>query len=183
MKPRTPETYREAIDLYEHALALDPQSIEAQSRLAAVLVDSVTTGMTDSASAASDVARADGLVGRALAASPRMRMRISSKARCCVLGTDGRRPFPNTRRRSHSNHNWVYAVNTLGWCRFYFGSIDEVIPLVEQAIRLSPRDPQLGAWYQQIGLCICCNRNRRGGRLVRKGAQPRSRLVPGLRAV
>jgi TolB-like protein len=34
LKPRTPETHREAIDLYEHALALDPQSIEAQSRLA-----------------------------------------------------------------------------------------------------------------------------------------------------
>ncbi len=71
LKPRTPETHSEAINLYEHALALNPQSIEAQSRLAAVLVDSVTNGMTDSASAASDVARAEGLVGRALAASPR----------------------------------------------------------------------------------------------------------------
>jgi tetratricopeptide (TPR) repeat protein len=31
------------------------------------------------------------------------------------------------------------------------GSIEETIPLEEQAIRLSPRDPQLGVWYQQIG--------------------------------
>src|SRR5262249_36491051 len=71
LKPRTPETHREAISLYEHALALDPQSVEAQSRLAVVLVDSVGTGMTNSASAAADIARAEGLVDRALAASPR----------------------------------------------------------------------------------------------------------------
>ena len=31
------------------------------------------------------------------------------------------------------------------------GSIEETIPLVQRAIRLSPRDPQLGAWYQNIG--------------------------------
>src|SRR5262249_10412942 len=33
LKPRTPETHKEAIYLYEHALALDPQPVEAQSRL------------------------------------------------------------------------------------------------------------------------------------------------------
>src|ERR1700737_3650173 len=71
LKPRTRESHREAINLYERGMALDPHSVEAQTRLAAVLVDSVDGGMTDSASAASDIARAEGLVDRALAASPR----------------------------------------------------------------------------------------------------------------
>jgi tetratricopeptide (TPR) repeat protein len=31
------------------------------------------------------------------------------------------------------------------------GSIEEVIPLQEQAIRLSPRDILIGIWYQRIG--------------------------------
>jgi tetratricopeptide (TPR) repeat protein len=31
------------------------------------------------------------------------------------------------------------------------GSIEEAIPLHEQAIRLSPRDPLIGVWYQRIG--------------------------------
>jgi len=70
LKPRTPEAHKEAIDLYERALALDPQFVEVQSRLAAVLVDSVTIGMTDSASTAASIARAAELVDRALAASP-----------------------------------------------------------------------------------------------------------------
>jgi tetratricopeptide (TPR) repeat protein len=34
---------------------------------------------------------------------------------------------------------------------FFTGSIDETIPLEEKAIRLSPRDPQIGNWYELIG--------------------------------
>jgi adenylate cyclase len=30
--------------------------------------------------------------------------------------------------------------------------MDQAIPLVEQAIRLSPRDPLIGLFYQQVGL-------------------------------
>ena len=78
-----------------------------------------------------------------------MRLRISSKAMCCALKNDGRRPFPNARRRSH--HNLVHALNNLGWCKLYAGSLDELIPLVEQVIRLSPRDPVIGDSYYLIG--------------------------------
>jgi adenylate cyclase len=49
------------------------------------------------------------------------------------------------------NRNWVAAYAQLGQCKLYTGSIEETIPLVEQAIRLSPRDPRLGIWYLQIG--------------------------------
>jgi tetratricopeptide (TPR) repeat protein len=51
------------------------------------------------------------------------------------------------------NRNWVQALNALGQCKLFAGAIEETIPLVEQAIRLSPRDPQLGMWYNQIG-CV-----------------------------
>jgi tetratricopeptide (TPR) repeat protein len=47
--------------------------------------------------------------------------------------------------------NWVFAFFALGQCKVFTGSIEEAIPLVERAIRLSPRDPELGAWYQQVG--------------------------------
>ena len=36
-------------------------------------------------------------------------------------------------------------------CKLDAGSIEEVIPLEEQAIRLSPRDPSIGWWYWVIG--------------------------------
>jgi adenylate cyclase len=50
------------------------------------------------------------------------------------------------------NRNWMLAIASLGWCKFLTGSIEEAIPLHEQAIRLSPRDPLIGIWYYRIGL-------------------------------
>src|SRR5262249_43515175 len=60
--------FNETISLFEHALALDPRSSEAQSYLAIELTGRVLDDMTDTAAA--DFARAEGLAGKALAASP-----------------------------------------------------------------------------------------------------------------
>ena len=49
------------------------------------------------------------------------------------------------------NRNWAHAYSHLGWCKFMTGSIEELIPAQEQAIRLSPRDPQIGLFYSRIG--------------------------------
>ncbi len=69
LKPPTRDNYAEAVGLFERALALDPRSSEAQSLLAIALASRAMDQMTDTAAA--DVARAEGLVGQALAASPR----------------------------------------------------------------------------------------------------------------
>ena len=49
------------------------------------------------------------------------------------------------------DHNSMDALSCLCWCKLYIGSIEEVIPLVEQAIRLNPRDPSIGMQYSLIG--------------------------------
>src|SRR5207237_431522 len=49
------------------------------------------------------------------------------------------------------NRNWVFAISALAQCKRATGSIDEVIPLLEQAIRISPRDPAIGVFYLDIG--------------------------------
>jgi adenylate cyclase len=45
----------------------------------------------------------------------------------------------------------VGALVAIANCKVHTGSIDEAIPLVEQAIRLSPRDPAVHWWYFEIG--------------------------------
>jgi adenylate cyclase len=50
------------------------------------------------------------------------------------------------------NTNWAWVFHSLAQCKFFTGSIPEAIPLEEQAIRVSPRDPLIGSWYRQIGL-------------------------------
>jgi adenylate cyclase len=151
LKPRTRETHRAAINLFEHALALDPQSVEAQSRLAAVLVDSVSIGMTDWASAAPDIARAEGLVDQALAASPRYAHPHIVKGHVLRARRRWEEAVPEYETALALDHNSVYALHCLGSCKLYAGSIEEVTPLVEQAIRLSPRDPLIGVCHNLIG--------------------------------
>ena len=151
LKPRTPETHKEAIDLYERALAVDPQFVEVQSRLAAVLVDSVTIGMTNSASTAASIERAAELVDRALAASPRSAHAHIAKGHVLRARNRWGEAILEYEAALALDHNSVYALSSLGWCKLYFGSIDEVIPLVEQVIRLSPRDPRIASFYNLIG--------------------------------
>src|SRR5262249_38303831 len=68
-KGQTRENYAEALSLFERALALDPQSAEAQSWVALMLVGQVLDDMTDSPAA--NLERAEPLSRQALAALPR----------------------------------------------------------------------------------------------------------------
>jgi TolB-like protein/DNA-binding winged helix-turn-helix (wHTH) protein len=139
----------QAISLFESALALDPQSVEAQSRLAAVLIVRVIIGATDSAAA--DTARADGLIGQTLAASPRNWFAHWVKGQVLRAQRRCEDAIPEYEATLALNRNFVAALSSLSWCKLYAGSIEEVIPLQEQAIRLSPRDPAIGFFYGAIG--------------------------------
>jgi TolB-like protein/Flp pilus assembly protein TadD len=149
-KPPTRENFAEAIGLFERALALDPRSVEAQSLLATVLANRVLDQM--STSAAADIARAEGLAGQALAASPRSPLAHYAKGQ--VLRAQNRFDEAITEYETviALDRNRVNTSTHLGQCKFYNGLIEEYIPLVEWAIRLSPRDPQLGVWFGRIGL-------------------------------
>jgi adenylate cyclase len=149
LRPSSRDAYVEAISLFERALTLDPQSVEAQSLLAGSLVGRVLDLMTGSAAA--DLARAEGLVDQALAASPRYAFAHAIKG--SVLRAQNRWPeaIPELETALALNRNLVHVLAGLGWCKLSAGSIEEVIPLVEQAIRLSPRDPYIGWWYLQMG--------------------------------
>jgi adenylate cyclase len=69
LKPGSCDSYSEAIRMFDHALSLDPQSVEAQISLAGSLASRVQMGFSDTRAA--DLARADELIGRALAVSRR----------------------------------------------------------------------------------------------------------------
>jgi TolB-like protein len=107
-KPRTPDNYSEVINFFERAVALDPQSVEAQSRLAVVLVDRVLIGMADSA--AVDFARAAGLAGHALAASPRSPVAHFAKGQVLRAQCRWEEAIPEYETVIASNCNWVAAL-------------------------------------------------------------------------
>jgi adenylate cyclase len=149
LKPGSRESYAERISLFEHALALDPQSVEAQTRLAVSLADHVLSGISDSAAA--ELARAEGLIGQALAASPRYALAHHVKGQVLRAQNRWEEAIPEYETALASNPNLLGALNGLGWCKLYAGSMEEVIPLVELALRRSPRDPGIATWYYLIG--------------------------------
>jgi adenylate cyclase len=148
-KPMSRGIHVERIGLFEHALALDPQSVEAQSRLADVLVDRVLSGMAEAAAA--DLARAERLIDQSLAASPRYAFAHFVKGEVLRAQKRWERAILEFEAALALDHNLVAALTNVGWCKLSAGLIEEVIPLVEQAIRLSPRDPYIGARYHLIG--------------------------------
>jgi tetratricopeptide (TPR) repeat protein len=149
-KPWSRANNAAAIGLFERALALDPHSVEAQSLLAGVLAGRVLDNMTDSAAA--DLARADTLAGQALLTSPRSRYAHTAKGE--VLRAQGRFHEAITEYEIviALDRNRAAEYTHLGQCKFYLRSIEEYIPLVERALRLSPRDRHLGTWFGRIGL-------------------------------
>jgi TolB-like protein/DNA-binding winged helix-turn-helix (wHTH) protein len=149
LKPLSRERYAEGITLFEHALALDPRSAEVQSRLASALAGRVLDEM--SASGPADIARAEALIGQALVASPLSPLAHFAKGQ--LLRAKGRcnEAISEYERALSSNRNWASAIANIGRCKIYVGPIEEASALEEQAIRLSPLDPQIGVWYFRIG--------------------------------
>jgi TolB-like protein/Tfp pilus assembly protein PilF len=148
-QPRTPGSYTESISLFERALALDPRSSEAQSRLATFLSARVMDNMTGSH--ASDIARAEVLAEQALASSPRSHLAHMAKGQ--VLRAQGRyaEAIPEYETALAINRNWAPALRHIGQCKLFSGFPEKTIPLVEQAIALSPRDPQISTFLSEIG--------------------------------
>ena len=149
LKTNSPGASAEAISMFERALALDPQSVEAQSRLAGALVARMSEGI--SGSPAADLARAEELVSRALAANPRFAYAHQTKGRVLQAHDRWDEAAPKFETTLALDHNAVWALSYLAQCKLLIGPIEEAISLEQRAIRLSPREPRIGWWYWVIG--------------------------------
>jgi adenylate cyclase len=150
MKLPTQDSRAAAIALFERALWLEPQSVMAQSWLARALTTRATDRITTSAG--TDIARAEGLVGKALAVAPRSA--LAHYARGTLLRAQDRfqEAIPEYQMAIEFDRNWLDAYANLGQSKFYTGSLEEYVPLLEQAIHLSPQDPLIGVWFGRLGL-------------------------------
>jgi tetratricopeptide (TPR) repeat protein len=147
--PASAENNAEAINEFERALTLDPQSIDAQSLLATTLVNRILDFR--SYAAHGDLGRAEQLAARAVAASPRSPLAHFAKGQ--VLRVRGRyaEAIHEYETVLALNRNWVAALAHIGRCKIFLGLLEEAILAQEEAIRLSPRDPSIWNWYFRIG--------------------------------
>jgi len=149
-KSPTRDNFAEAVNWFERALLFDPDSVEAQSLLASILAARALDRMTDTS--AGDFARAETLVRQVLTVSPRSPIAHYAYGEVLRATRRNEQAIPEYEEALAFNHGWADALAGLGWCKFWVGLLDEAIASHEQAIRLSPRDPQIGYWYHRIGM-------------------------------
>jgi TolB-like protein/DNA-binding winged helix-turn-helix (wHTH) protein len=148
-RPASRQNFAEAIAEYEQALALDPHSVEAQSRLATALSSRLLDGMSDTVEA--DIDRANQLIEQALAVAPGNLLAHFAKGQLLRALHRCDAAIPEYETVLATNRNVLAAIANIGRCKIYIGQLDDGVALQEQAIRLSPHDPFLGVWYFRIG--------------------------------
>jgi TolB-like protein len=148
LKPVGRGEYADAISLFERALAFDPHSSEAQGWLAENLAGRALDEMADAAAA--DIPRAAGLAAQAVAASPRSAFAHVAKGR--VLSAQGRygEAIPEYEAARAINPSWPHPYGWLGECKLWTGSMEDTIPLVEQAVRICSGGSFTASWDLDI---------------------------------
>jgi tetratricopeptide (TPR) repeat protein len=104
-----------------------------------------------SSSAEADIKRAQELATKAIAASPRSAITHHAKGQVLRAQRQCKEAIPEYETALVLNRNSVSTLAAIGRCKIYIGPIEEAIPALEQAIRLSPRDPGIANWYFRIG--------------------------------
>ena len=156
LKPPSRRNRAEAIEFFQRALALDGQSVDAQSWLAIALTARALDVMAEAATV--DIAYAEELADRALAGSPRRALVRFAKAQVLRAQQRYAEAVLEYETTIALNPNWAHAYSHLGWCKAMTGSIEALIPAQERAIRLSPRDPKSACSTAGSGARICCRR-------------------------
>jgi tetratricopeptide (TPR) repeat protein len=135
------------------------------------------------ASPEADIARAEEAAGYALAAEPRSWWAHMAKAQVLRAQARFEEAIPEYETVIELNHNAAYAFSSLGQCKLFTGSLDEVIPLQLQFIRLSPRDHLIGMVFCRIGTAHLLQSRIDDAVVWLEKARNASPKVPGFRAL
>jgi tetratricopeptide (TPR) repeat protein len=140
----------EAIGFFEMALVLDPAAVRAQVGLASALISRVLDEF--STAPATDLQRAEGLLERAVAAAPTSAWPHYVKGQLSRAQGRCDDAIPEYEAAIALDRNSAPSYGWLGWCKFLAGEVDQTIALEQHAIRLSPQDRAIAAWYGRIGM-------------------------------
>jgi adenylate cyclase len=143
------ENHADIIRLFERALALDPRSVDALTLLANALANRAREHLTDSRAA--DIERAEGLVKQALEISPSNPLAHLAKGQLLRTQRRCEEAIPEYEMVLESDRNMEIALFSLGICKVLVGSVNEAIPMLQQSVRLDPRNPFIVYRYDWLG--------------------------------
>lgn len=147
---KKPDTYNAARAFFQQALERDPRAVNALAGIG--WTAAVTVLDRWSASPADDFAVAEAAIAEALALDPNHV--VAHHVRGFLLRLQRRTQSAHDAFRTAValNPNFASGYAQLGVTAFELGRPEETVAAVERAIRLSPRDPNLGPWLAIAGM-------------------------------
>jgi TolB-like protein len=148
-RPTSRESLAEGRALFERALALDVRTVDALIGVAYTYARSVNTAF--SVDPGPELAAADAHIAKALALAPdraRVHWVRGVVLRNQLLLEQAVAAFETV---IALDRNFAAAYGSLGDTLTFLGKPEETLRLNQQAIRLSPHDPELGNWLFDIG--------------------------------
>jgi adenylate cyclase len=145
----SPEHMLAARQLFEQSVQLDPSAAESWSWLAETLVTQYLHHWNNVGK--EDLKEAEDAVKKALAIDPNSAQSYYVEALIRRTKGEHNSALEAFSRAVELNPNLPRALAEKGNELVYLGRPAEASPLVEQAIKLSPRDPALGGFYWIIG--------------------------------
>jgi len=150
--PLSVET-QEGYGLCERALERDERNVRALVSLSFKFVDRVLS--EQSADREGDIRRADELVSRALAIEPDDYGIHFAKAEILLAQQQFEEAMVEAERSLALNPSFVSAYSALSTASSFLGRPREAIEYTDKAMRLSPRDPHLYAFYFEKAFALC----------------------------
>jgi TolB-like protein/DNA-binding winged helix-turn-helix (wHTH) protein/predicted ATPase/class 3 adenylate cyclase len=150
-RPPSPASRRAAQRVFEQALELDAQSVDARIGLATIIVDDLVFGW--SSAPQPDQVRAEQLLLQAL---ERGQNRSTARHAMGVLRRSQNRLTESRIELETAialDRNDAVALFQLGVTLMYLGRPEVAIPYIEKSIALNPRDPNLGGYCWALGSC------------------------------
>jgi tetratricopeptide (TPR) repeat protein len=153
LRPYSKSSNDAAIGLFERALAIDPQLVPAMVGLAQTL--RLRTSFFLSNDPKSDLARAEDLVERAIVAEPHNSSAHYAKAYVFFAKRQWPQAIAEADAAIADNPNNAQAHAIRGFFEMFLGRAEDGFSGLETALRLSPRDPEVAGWQEEV--CILHN--------------------------
>lgn len=145
----TPQTAMTARQLLEEAVKLDPDSAEAWARLAQITASDYLSHWNNAGPA--ELEQAEDSARRALQLDPNLALAHFANGFVQRAHGQHQAALEAFSRAINLDPNFALAYAHKADQFMYLGHPEEVRPVIEQAIRLSPRDPSLGIFYWFLG--------------------------------
>jgi tetratricopeptide (TPR) repeat protein len=151
-REHTARANKEALVLFDKALALDPNSTLALLGYARVMLVDVTDGWAPPEEHAARLNQAEAAIERAIKLDPKHARSYLLRGFLWRARGDRDRALTAFQDALTLDSNYAWAWAETGRTKIDIGRADEAMQDIERAIRLAPSEPRLHNWYYWLGM-------------------------------